>query len=246
MRAPELVAHRGCPASHPENSLAGLRAALVLGARWVEFDVQLTADGMPVLLHDADLQRLSGTAADALALSLDQLRAYSLHEPARLGNAHAGTRVATLGEALALLDAFPSACAFVEIKRESLERFGVATVLDAILSALIPRCKRVVLISFEEEVLRAARAHPGVTIGWVLRGYDDENRERAEALAPEYLFCKQARLGESAPWPGPWRFVVYDVNDAETALALAARGVDFIETDEIAVLIQDPGLGRGE
>jgi glycerophosphoryl diester phosphodiesterase len=245
MRAPGLVAHRGCPASHPENSLAGLRAALDSGARWIEFDVQLTADGVPVLLHDADLERLSGTACDALVLALTELRGRSLHEPARLGDAHMGTRVVTLSDALALLDEFSAASAFVEIKYQSLERFGESAVLDAVLPMLAPWRGRVVLISFEEAVLRAARACGWQRIGWVLRGYDDEQRRRAETLAPEYLFCKQGRLGGSLPWPGPWCWVIYDVNDAETALALAARGVALIETDEIASMIADPRLAPG-
>jgi len=54
------VAHRGHPHRERENTLASVRAALAAGADAVEVDVRLTADGTPVLLHDATLERLWG------------------------------------------------------------------------------------------------------------------------------------------------------------------------------------------
>jgi glycerophosphoryl diester phosphodiesterase len=54
---PRLIAHRGGGALAPENTLAGLRTAASLGYRGVEFDVMLSADGTPVLIHDETLER---------------------------------------------------------------------------------------------------------------------------------------------------------------------------------------------
>ncbi|NKI45461.1 glycerophosphodiester phosphodiesterase [Streptomyces physcomitrii] len=54
------VAHRGVPYLARENTLDSLRLALELGADAVEFDVRLTRDGLPVVLHDASLKRLWG------------------------------------------------------------------------------------------------------------------------------------------------------------------------------------------
>lgn len=54
---PQLIAHRGAPRVAPENTLAALEAAYQRGATWVECDVQLTADGIPVIFHDDTLQR---------------------------------------------------------------------------------------------------------------------------------------------------------------------------------------------
>ena len=53
-----LIAHRGTPAEHTENTIPSLRRAEELGADSVEFDVRLTRDGVPVLLHDTDLNRV--------------------------------------------------------------------------------------------------------------------------------------------------------------------------------------------
>lgn len=55
-----VVAHRGDPYVHRENTLPSVRSALHKGADVVEVDVRLTRDGVPVLLHDATLERLWG------------------------------------------------------------------------------------------------------------------------------------------------------------------------------------------
>ena len=62
-----LIGHRGEPESYPENSLAGFEAVLAAGARYIETDVQLTVDGVPVLSHDASLLRITGQDRDITA-----------------------------------------------------------------------------------------------------------------------------------------------------------------------------------
>ncbi len=57
----QVLGHRGWPApAHPENTLAGMTAALDAGADGVEVDVRLTADGVAVCCHDDDLTRVGG------------------------------------------------------------------------------------------------------------------------------------------------------------------------------------------
>ncbi|MER6157570.1 glycerophosphodiester phosphodiesterase [Streptomyces sp. NPDC001868] len=68
------VAHRGAPYRHRENTLDSLRAGLELGADAVEFDVRTTRDGVPVLLHDATLNRLWEVERPLSALSVAELR----------------------------------------------------------------------------------------------------------------------------------------------------------------------------
>lgn len=64
------IAHRGEPIRHRENTVEAVAAAIEAGADMVEIDVRLTADGAPVLLHDADLSRLWGLDCDLAALDL--------------------------------------------------------------------------------------------------------------------------------------------------------------------------------
>jgi glycerophosphoryl diester phosphodiesterase len=59
-RVIQAVAHRGDPYEVRENTIPSLRSAIAAGADAVEIDVRLTADGVPVLLHDATLERLWG------------------------------------------------------------------------------------------------------------------------------------------------------------------------------------------
>lgn len=54
---PAIIAHRGAPKYVAENTIASLRKANELGATWVEFDVMLTKDGVPIILHDTKLDR---------------------------------------------------------------------------------------------------------------------------------------------------------------------------------------------
>jgi glycerophosphoryl diester phosphodiesterase len=64
--------------SMPENSLAGIAAALADGADGVEIDVRATADGELVLMHDDSLQRTTGDPRELSSVTLDELRALRL------------------------------------------------------------------------------------------------------------------------------------------------------------------------
>jgi glycerophosphoryl diester phosphodiesterase len=68
-----VVAHRGAPRVARENTLPSLRAALTLGADWIEVDVRLTRCGTPVLLHDATLDRLWGVPRTLADMDLAEL-----------------------------------------------------------------------------------------------------------------------------------------------------------------------------
>jgi len=241
---PRLVAHRGDASSFPENSLEAIGAALDAGARYVEFDVQLTADGVPVLSHDADLVRCCGRAQSLLETEYSALRGIGAGEPARFGKRFAASRLATLAQAMERVAQAPLASAFVEIKRESLARFGVSAVVDRVLQALAPFPDRYAVISFERAAVERARASAGAPIGWVLTDYDEPAHSAARALRPEYLFCDHRRLpaGGSPLWDGPWKWAVYEVDDPTLALALAARGVALVETFAIGEMLADPRL----
>ena len=79
--ADRLVAHRGYASRYPENSLLAIERALASGAKFVEVDIQLTADLEPVLYHDRDMARLSGADNKIQLLTYDELERYSLHNP---------------------------------------------------------------------------------------------------------------------------------------------------------------------
>lgn len=58
----KVLGHRGIPVLHSKNTIKSFLTALRYGADGLETDVRLTADGVPVLIHDEDLERLAGKA----------------------------------------------------------------------------------------------------------------------------------------------------------------------------------------
>ena len=60
MNTPLIIGHRGASAVAPENTLAAFREAIAVGADGIEFDVRLTRDGVPVVIHDSSLRRTGG------------------------------------------------------------------------------------------------------------------------------------------------------------------------------------------
>ncbi|CAI4222920.1 unnamed protein product [Auanema sp. JU1783] len=65
--------HRGSPESAPENSLAALKAAQYEGCQLVEFDVQLTSDGIPIILHDDNTYRTTGIKREVSSSVLSEI-----------------------------------------------------------------------------------------------------------------------------------------------------------------------------
>lgn len=72
---PLVISHAACAGHAPENTLAGIRAALEMGADAIEVDVQASADGVPVLMHDLTVDRTTNGSGDLASLTLEQLQA---------------------------------------------------------------------------------------------------------------------------------------------------------------------------
>lgn len=240
MQPPQLVAHRGYPRHYPENTLAGIEAAIRAGARFVEVDVQLTRDGVPVLFHDASLRRVCGVDGAVHDFGLAELRGLRASEFGRFGYKFAREPIPRLAELAGLLERESGVTAFVEVKSESIGRFGVEPVLAALLADLAPVLRQCVPISYSLEALAAARARGVRPVGAVIDRWRDRRREALRALAPEYLFCDVAGLPRRGRLHHPGaRLAVFEVGDARLAAALAARGVDLIETFAVGELLAD-------
>lgn len=78
---PHIIAHRCGGTLAPENTLAGLAAAARLGCRAVEFDVMLTADRVPILIHDETLERTTRCRGRVAERTLAQIRACDASVP---------------------------------------------------------------------------------------------------------------------------------------------------------------------
>ena len=130
---PFVIAHAACKGHAPENTLAGLRAALELGADGMEVDVQATADGVPVLLHDPTVDRTTDGQGEVAKMSLAQVKALDAgarqaDAPSGFEGRFAGEPVPTLAEALDLTRG--RALMVLEIKQFDIEEQVLRVVRD--------------------------------------------------------------------------------------------------------------------
>jgi glycerophosphoryl diester phosphodiesterase len=242
---PTIIAHRGNAAEFPENTLPALESAVELGLRHVEFDVQLTADKVPVLLHDSDLQRVGDRPEQVHDLSWAQLSEMPVGEIKRFGRRYAFTFPPSLAQAVEAISGWPGVTAFVEVKRASLRRFGRETVLRRVSEVLQPILERCVLISFDLPSLQILRPMTGARIGWVLDRFDQGAMDAAAALAPEYLFCNLERVPADGTLPaGPWDWALYEVRDLKTAQHCRSLGAAYVETMAVRGLLSAYGDAR--
>ena len=222
-----LVARRGDCGEFPDNTLPAVRSAIELGARFIEIDVHLSADGVPMIVHDRQLAAVPGVEQ----MSATQLASLDVSQPERFGERFRGTCIASLAATLGLLDGRPEITAFVMIGRVSVARFGHELVAAQVTQALKPFRSRCVLASIDLPALHAARAMAGYPIAWVLPTNNDHTRLKCEALQPEFLFCDRAYLPRrGALWRGPWRWVIYEVDSLDAVLEAAEVGADFAVT----------------
>jgi glycerophosphoryl diester phosphodiesterase len=142
---PLILAHRGAAISHPENTMLAFRKSLQAGADGIEFDVRITADGHPVVVHDSNLKRISGKNLDTGALLLEELQSITLPF---------NQRIPTLAE---LLKTFGNCChLLVEIKE-------LQAAVPAIQTVQRSRAGSISYCSFDPAVVQICRQlHPGV------------------------------------------------------------------------------------
>ena len=151
---PWIVVHRGASVAAPENTLAAVRLAWEQGADAVEVDLRLTRDGQVVVLHDATTRRTAGVELAVAGATLAQLRA--LDAGSFKGAAWRGEPIPTLREVLASVP--PGRRIVLELK-DGAELLGpLAADLAAAGAADGLPLERVVLITFQEDLARLAKA----------------------------------------------------------------------------------------
>lgn len=240
MTLPELIAHRGYTLHYPENTLISVKAAIDAGARYVEIDVQVSADAVPVLFHDADLTRVCGARGAIADYSLTQLKQFRATEHQRFGDRYAQNPIATLHEFVALLSQHPHVTAFVELKVEALASIEAAPVLECLRVELEPIAERAVLISYVLEALMSARRSGWDRLGVVLNAWHERDLPIMRQIVPEFVFADVDTLPSTGSLDvAPARLAVFEVADAKRALALAHRGAALIETFALGELKRD-------
>lgn len=153
---PVVIGHRGAAGDSPENTLLSFETALAKGAQILESDIHLSSDGVPILLHDPDVERTSNGLGLASELAWAQLR--ELDAGGRFENASGdnlfrekGIGIPSLEEAF---ERFPEARFNLEIKCPG--EAGIQATLDLI--ERFDRSDRTLLAAGEDEIMRDLRA----------------------------------------------------------------------------------------
>ncbi|MEZ5614179.1 MAG: glycerophosphodiester phosphodiesterase [Rhodocyclaceae bacterium] len=238
---PRLIAHRCGGALAPENTLAGLRVAAGQGYRAVEFDVMLSADGTPVLIHDETLERTTngrGRVAEASDAELSRLDAGSWHS-ARF----AGEPVPSFGDAAELCQAL-GLWANVEIKPSTGHEAETGRKVALAARALWAGASPPLLSSFSLEALAAARAAaPELPRGLLVEAPPPDWRDLLRRHDCVSLHCSGHHVGpqliaqtRAAGVP----LLVYTVNDPEDAALLLRAGVAALFTDRLDLIPDGP------
>lgn len=220
-----LTGHRGARALAPENTLPSFLKALECGATGIEFDVRKTADNIPVITHDDELDHLAGVKARVNQLTFQELSKLRIHGKAR---------IPTLREVLAL--AKGRLYVDIEIKVPGVEQ----EVVDALRE--LDMIGEAIVTSFLPSTLeQVKKIEPHVEVGVLLEEWDDEYLEIAQklgavAILPSYEIVTQ-ELADKIKSKG-YSIITWTVNSPEEALKLLSLGVDGIITDDPCLLKQ--------
>ena len=235
---PRVMGHRGAAAVAPENTLAGLRTAAALGMTWVEFDVMLSGDGVPVLFHDDNLKRITGRKVAMARTPFAELA--KLEAGAWFAPGFIGEPIPSLEQALALaveLGVTPN----IEIKPTPRRDAATAAAVAETIARCWPEDRPGPLISsFSRKALEVARvripALPRALIAWRLpRDWE----AAAEILQCASLHLRALRLRAKTAAKvkrAGYQLAAFTVNDPKRARRLIRFGVDCIITDRPDVI----------
>ena len=232
---PLIIGHAGAGGEAPENTLAGVRKALAAGVDGMEIDVQLCADGVPVLMHDATVDRTTNLTGRVGALSLAALQG---------ADCGGGEHVPTLAEVLRLVDGHCTV--MCELKVEAEEGTGDDALVRAVLQVIAAHDAQrwCAVHSFDGAVVRASRLQdPRVSAALIVGDVDADAMQRmlgavlrrhAQAISVQHTcitpaLVVMAKRRQITLW-------CWTANRQADWARLVDAGVDGIMTDEPQLL----------
>lgn len=232
---PLVIGHRGWRAAFPENTFVGMEHAIELGVDAIEIDVHVTADRVPVVIHDASVERTTNGEGTVASLTLEQLRGLDAGHR-QFDGRFAGQPVPTLAE---VRDLCRNRCLLVvEIKARDIEHEVVE-----VLRGAEEEC---IVWSFHQEVVgRMREIEPSIPAALLVDPRTDATdhetfhaaiRNNAQAVSLHY-----SAVTEGTVWAAARRglsIYCWTANDAADHARLAAARVTGIVTDAPDVLLR--------
>jgi glycerophosphoryl diester phosphodiesterase len=260
---PISIAHRGCAGESPENTIPAFERALAQGADVLESDIHLTRDGVPILIHDTIIDRVTDASGSVADFTADELRRFDAgyHFSPDGGQTHPyrnrGVRIPSLEEAFRH---FPDTRFNLELKAPG------PGLIDATLKLVAQHRREAItlLTAGDDGIMTQLRGHLGSFANPIAQGASERDIR-------EFLDC--AAAGTSPP-PGPMalqvppefggqplvnaplikfahasgiQLHVWTINDPAEMRRLLDLGADGIITDyprRLAEVIRDWRAGR--
>jgi glycerophosphoryl diester phosphodiesterase len=239
LKLPRIIAHRGACAYAPENTLVSMRKAHALGAKWVEFDVMLTADGEAIIMHDETLARTTNGGKRQVAQT-----SYSdiakLDAGSWFANQYAHEPVPTLVELLELLKQLKLNIN-LEIKPTPGKEVETTEKSLALIKQHWPIVEYPPMISSQSEIcLRTVhQLAPEYCLGLVIHHWNEPwefwLREYAcQSVSVNHRILSQKKIEELKQLVK--YILAYTVNDQWDAMELFESGVDAVFSDKTDLL----------
>lgn len=242
--SPMIIAHRGASGYAPENTMASFQMAQKLGSQGIELDVQLTKDGVPVVIHDELLDRTTNLCGQVSTYTWEELR--QADAGSWMGEAWREEKVPALEE---VLDAFSGMFLNIELKNSVVSHPGLE---EKVISLITRYCDlaNVILSSFNpQSVQRIKQLAPEISTGFL---YETEPEHTsaigfavellADAVHPDYQLLTEEKVytfHEHGLLVNTWT-----VNDPEEMKKMVRMGVNGIITnypDRLKELIDSLG-----
>ncbi len=157
MKEIEIIAHRGFSSMAPENTKAAFIAAIENGANSLEFDVQFSADGVPVVFHDFNLDRTTNAQGKLREKTLVELK--KVDAGIWFNPKFAGEEILTLTEALEILKAIPQFLYFDLKSYSEWSQTEVEKLVEIVVNSEVK--EKAVMTSFNDSLNEGVRAISG-------------------------------------------------------------------------------------
>jgi glycerophosphoryl diester phosphodiesterase len=235
---PFIIAHRGGSLEAPENTLASFKHAVDVGAKFVELDVQMSSDGVLVIIHDETLDRTTTGSGPVGDLTFDELR--ELDAGVKKGDEWKGEKIPTLREVLDLCVG-EGVGVVIELKSPDLYTGMVEKVAALLGEMWIEGAENLWCISFDHDAIRRMRTLDAtVPLGYLFEPYAQDfvyPDDTVQVYCPYYKTAlahpdQVARAHELGKL-----VMVYTVNTEEEIRQLTEIGVDGLVTDRPGALL---------
>lgn len=222
-----VIAHRGDSLAAPENTMPAFISSIARGADYLELDIRLSEDGVPVVIHDSTVDRTTDGSGVVAEMTLQELRA--LDAGSWLSDGFAKTRIPTLDEVLSIVRG-KDVRVVIEYKG-TWEKSAVRATVDMIAAAGLADTTLVQSFS-ETTVARIAAAAPRLRLALLTHDLDASTVATAAAIGADAVNPRNATAREVALAHRERLGVFVWTHDAVRDWhALTAMGVDGIITN---------------